>query len=54
MTSKEITIQLENGRMTSWWLLDLLGTSGFFMLISLVGEVVSIRGLTVTASGSLT
>lgn len=53
MTSKEITIQIENGRMTSWWLLDLLGTSGFLMLISPFGDVVSIRGLTVTASGPL-
>lgn len=39
--------------MTSWWILDLLGTSGFFMLISLSGDIVSTQGLTVTASGPL-
>lgn len=53
MTSKEITIHLEHGRMTSWWILELLGTSGFFMLISPSGDVVSTRGLTVRASGPL-
>lgn len=48
MTSKDITIQLENGQMISCWLLDSLGTSCFFMLISPFGDVVFIGDLSLT------